>query len=196
MRKILLFTLLIPFILGGCNNKNSNPKEGEQYINVLVNQITLEEEQQYQIQTEIIKKGTIVFYSSNNEEVASVSDDGLVTAKKEGEATINIRGGRDTYSLFVTVVPYQAHDSLQIILEKDTFTIGVGDNYVLPLAVKYGNDVIENPNLTITPEVSDIIKISDLDLSITGKSVGTTRCLVTASYNQEEASKIFTVIVY
>lgn len=194
MKKLLLFTLLIPFILGGCSNKGNNSKQNDQYINVLVNQITLEEDEQYQIQTEIVKKGTIVFYSSNNEEVATVDDNGLVTAKNVGEATINIRGGRDTYSLFVTVVPYQAHDSLQIVLDKDSFTIEVDDIYVLPLVVKHGNDVIDNPNLSYTYENEGIVSI--LGIKMTGESIGTTKCVVTASYNQEEVSKSFTVTVY
>lgn len=194
MKKLLLLAFIIPFILGGCNGSQNNPKESEQYINVPVNQITLEEEQQYQIETEIIKKGTIVFYSSNNEEVASVNDDGLITAKQAGEATINIRGGRDIYSVFVTVIPYQAHDSLQIVLEKESFTIEVEDKFLLPLTVKHGNDVIENPSLTYTYQNKDIISISDL--VVTGLSVGTTKCIVTASYNQEEVSKSFTVTVY
>lgn len=191
--KKLLFLLLIPFVLGGCNKKEK-VEEKEQYINVAVNEISLEEEEQYQIQTEIIKKGTIVFYSSNNEDVAIVSDSGLVTAIKEGEATINIRGGKDTYSLFVTVSPYQAHDSLQIVLDKETFTLAVNDEYVLPLTVKHGNDVINNPTLSYTYEKEGIISISDF--TMTALAVGETKCVVTATYNQEEVSKSFQVAVY
>lgn len=196
MKKLLLLALLFPFILVGCDKKEEEPQPEvkEPYINVSVTEVTLEEEQQYQIVTEILKKGTIVFYSSNNDEIATVTDDGLVTAVKAGETTINIRGGKDSYSLFVTVLPYQAHDSLQIVLEKEEFTLAVNDKYNLPLTVKYGNEIILNPALTYTYETQGIVSIEGIE--VTAKAVGTTKCVVTATYNEEEVSKIFTVTVY
>ena len=82
MRKALLPLLAIPFILLGCNNNQGGGHKPaptpEQYINVEVNQITLEVEETYQINTEILVENTIVFYSSNNKGVATVTEDGLV----------------------------------------------------------------------------------------------------------------------
>ena len=198
MKKLLLFALLFPFILVGCNEKKEEeppqPEEKESYINVAVTEVTLEEEEQYQIVTEILKKGTIVFYSSNNDEIATVTDDGLVTALKAGETTINIRGGKDSYSLFVTVLPYQAHDSLQIVLEKEEFTLAVNDKYNLPLTVKYGNEVFSSATLSYTYEVQGIVSIEGIE--VTAKAVGKTKCVVTATYEEEEVSKVFTITVY
>ena len=193
MKKLFLLALLIPFALCGCNKKGGSENK-EQYINVAVNEVSIHEEETYQIETEIIKKGTIVFYSSNNETVALVNDEGLVTAISEGEAIISVRGGKDTYNVYVTVLPYQPHDSLQVVLTKDSFTIAVNDVYVLPITVKFGNEVIENPNLSYTYEQGGIVSISNLEM--TGLSAGNTTCVVTASYLDEQASKSFTVKVY
>lgn len=193
MKRLFFLTLLVPFILGGCNKSNQT-SEQEQYINVQVNELTLEEEEQYQIVTDIIKKGTIVFYSSSNEEVASVTDEGLITAHQQGNAIINVRGGKDTYSIFVTVVPFQAKDSLQIVLLKEEFTLAVNDEYLLPLTVKYGNEEIKDPTLTYIYETEGIVSINSL--LVTALSVGETRCVVTASYQQKEVSKSFKVTVY
>ena len=198
MKKKLLLTLLIlPFLLG-CKNKTNNNSSstvpGEQYINVDVNEVTLMEDDTYQINTSIIKSGTIVFYSSADDTVASVSDSGLITALKEGQTNVTVRGGKDTFNIFVTVLPFQAKDSLQIVMEKDSFTLAKGDEYVLPLQVKMGNQVINDANMLFTIENEDMVLINGL--TVTALKEGETKCLVTASYQQQEVSKGFNIIVY
>ena len=197
MKKKLLLTLLIlPFLLGcKSNNKNtSSSVPSEQYINVDVNEVTLMEDDTYQINTSIIKSGTIVFYSSADDTVASVSDTGLITALKEGQTNVTVRGGKDTFNIFVTVLPFQAKDSLQIVMEKDSFTLAKGDEYVLPLQVKMGNQVINDANMLFTIENEDMVSINGL--TVTALKEGETKCLVTASYQQQEVSKGFNIIVY
>ena len=198
MKKLLLALLLVPLLLTGCNKKDQNSGGSgtvtEQYIHVPVNEITLMEEKTYQIETEIIKTGTIVFYSSDDEEIASVSDDGLVTAVKEGETTINVRGGRDSYVIFVTVTPYQAEESLRIVLQKESFVLEVGDEYILPLTVKLGNEVIENPVLSYSYENDGIVSIEGT--IVNALSAGTTKCVATATYENKEVSKSFSITVY
>lgn len=194
MKKILLALLVMPFLLGCQNNQKQSSAPAEQYIQVNVEDLTLMEDETYQIQTNIIRTGTIVFYSSADESVATVSDSGLITAVKEGQTTITVRGGKDTYNIFVEVLPYQAKDSLQIVLEKESFTLEVGDEYVLPLQVKLGNEAIDNATLSFEFEHDNIVSVNGL--TITALSVGTTKCLVTASYQQEEVSKGFNITVY
>ena len=194
MKKILLFMLLIPFALCGCKKSGSSSSEPEHYINVPTSEVSLEVEETYQLDVEIIKKGTIVFYSSANEDIATVTDEGLITAINEGETTISVRGGQDVYTVFVNVIPYQAKDSLQIVLEKEEFVIEVNDEYILPLTVKYGNEIIENPSLSYTYENEGVVSI--VGNVVTGLKEGETRCVVTASYEQKEVSKSFKITVY
>lgn len=194
MKKRLLMLLLIPFLLGCKNNKESSVAPAEQYINVPVEELTLMEDDTYQIETEIIKAGTIVFYSSMNEEVATVTDDGLITAIKEGSTDIVVRGGKDTFNIYVEVLQFQAKDSLQIVLDKESFTLGVGDDYLLPLKVMMGNTVINDAALTF--DISDTTVASINNLTITALSAGTTKCVATAKYGQEEVSKGFNITVY
>lgn len=188
----------MPLLLVGCNQNNQSSGGSEtvtdQYINVPITEVSLMEEKTYQIETQIIKAETLVFYSSNNEEIASVTDNGLVTANKVGETTINVRGGRDSYIVFITVTPYQAEASLQIILEKDTFTLEKDDEYILPLTVKLGNEIIDNPHLSYTYEVDGIVSI--IGTTVTATMVGTTKCVATATYENKEVSKSFTITVY
>ena len=192
MKKLLLALLLIPFLLVGC--KKSSKTSSEQYINVEVSELTLMEDDTYQIETTIIKTGTIVFYSSQNSNIATVNDDGLITAVKAGETTITVRGGKDSYNIFVTVNPFQAHDSLQIVLEKESYTLAVNDEYLLPLQVKFGNQVVEDVALDFEIENPAVIGINGL--IVKALSVGTSKCVVTASYREEVVSKGFNVTVY
>ena len=197
MRKALLPLLAIPFILLGCNKQGGGSKPvptPEQYINVAVTQVTLEEEETYQIVTEVLVENTIVFYSTNNKNVATVTDEGLVTAVAAGETMINIRGGKDYYSVFVTVMPYQAKDSVQIVLTKKSYTLSVDDEFVLPLVVKYGNDAIEDYEISYLYENNGIVSIDGVNM--TALSAGTTRVVATATYNNQSASESFTVTVY
>ena len=196
MKKLSISLLFLASIslFGGCKNKKNNVTPTEQYIQVKVTDLSLMEDDTYQINTEIIKSGTIVFYSSADESVATVSDSGLITAVKKGETTITVRGGKDTYTIFLEVTPYQAKDSLQIMLDKESFTLAVGDEYTLPLQVKLGNVVINDAQLSFNIEQAGIISINGL--VITAQSAGTTKCIATATYQQESVSKIFTVVVY
>ena len=194
MKKRLLALLLIPFLLGCKNKGNSSVPHSEQYINVPVEELTLMEDDTYQIETEIIKAGTIVFYSSMNEEIVTVNDSGLVTALHAGTTDIVVRGGKDTFNIYVEVLPFQAKDSLQIVLDKDSFTLGVGEDYLLPLKVMVGNTVINDAELTFG--VSDPAIASISGLTVTALSAGTTKCLATAKYGQEEVSKGFNITVY
>ena len=193
MKKAFLSLLLVPFLLAGCS-KSSKASSTEQYIQVDVVELTLMEDDTYHIEPNIIKKGTIVFYSSANESIATVSDEGLITAIKAGETTITIRGGKDSYNIFLTVNPFQAHDSLQIVMEKESYTLAVSDEYVLPLQVKKGNEIINDPTLDFTIEKPSIISINSL--TVTALNAGTTKCVVTTSYQEEVVSKGFSITVY
>ena len=92
------------------------------------------------------------------------------------------------------VTPYQAHDSLQIVLTKESFTLEVGDEYALPLTVKMGNEIIDYPTLSYAFSDNTIVSIQGT--MVTALKAGTTSCVVTASYQEQEVSKGFTISVY
>lgn len=197
MKKLLVALFTLPFILLGCNKQGGGHKPTptpEQYINVAVSQVTLEELETYQIETEVLVENTIVFYSSNNSDVATVTEEGLVTAVALGETSINVRGGRDYFSVFITVTTYQAKDSLQVTISKKNFALEVNDTFVLPLAVKYGNFVVNNYEISYLYENNGIVSIENNIM--TALSVGTTKVVATTTYNDQTASESFTVTVY
>ena len=212
MKKKFFAILVFPLLLSGCSfdffglfkKKNNNQNEGsdsgevtpqqeDHYISVTESEISMEVGLEYQINIVELKK-TIIICQSSNENVASVTQSGLVTAKAPGEATISISGGKDRFNVFVTVLPPEAKDSLQIVMVKESFTIALGDEYTLPFTVKLGSQVIENASLSYEYETEGIVSISGLD--VTALSVGTTKCVVTASYNELTTSSSFSITVY
>ena len=57
MKKLLLSLLLIPFLLVGCkNNGKKSETKTDQYINVVVDEVSMMEEETYQIQTELMDR--------------------------------------------------------------------------------------------------------------------------------------------
>ena len=194
MKRLFLALLSLPcLLLGGCNKSSGGEKEIEHSINVPINEVSLVEGHQFTIPIEIIKQ-TIVVCRSNDEEIATVTREGVITAIKEGETSISISGGQDHFIVFVTVFAESASDSLQIVMPKYDFTVQKGDTYTLPISVRYGNEEIDEAQLTYEYEVDNIISISSLTL--TALNEGTTKCVVTASYDELEVSEIFTVTVY
>ena len=203
MKKLFLSMLLFPLILGGCSffNKNSNTPQQEEeqevvedhYIEVSITDLSLEVDEQYQIVITQLKK-TIVLCQSNDDSIARVTQNGLVTAVAPGETTITISGGKDRYIVFVSVLPPEAKDSLQIVMVKTSFTISLDDEYILPLTVKLGNEVVNNPTLNYTFETAGIVSISGLN--VTPIAAGTTKCVVAASYNDLTTSSSFNITVY
>ena len=183
MKKLFVTLLIVPFLFG-CKNKKNNVVPAEQYIKVSVEELSLMEDDTYQINTEIVKSVTIVFYSSADESIATVS-----------ERSITIRGGKDTYTIFLEVLPYQAKDSLQIVLPKDSYVLAVNDTYTLPLEIKVGNAPVNDVVPSFSFENENIASI-DEDFLITAKAIGSTKCLITASYQQQVVNKSFIVIVY
>ena len=81
-----ILSLLAVTSLGGCN---SAQETSDVVINV-TNKVSLKEGETYQINISVTGSEDIVLYKSDNTTVASVNDEGLVTALKEGKANITI----------------------------------------------------------------------------------------------------------
>lgn len=193
MKKLFLSLLFIPALLTGCGENSTPTPVAEHCINVGINEVTLYEGDDFQIPIEVIKPA-IIICRSNNEEIATVNHEGLINAISEGETSISISGGADRYLIFVTVLKETSKSSLSIDMPKNEFTLEVGDEYELPLKVKYGLEEIKEPRLSYEYEIADIISITNYTISTL--NVGYTKVVVTASYDDLEISEIFTVTVY
>ena len=193
MKKVLLAILLFPFLLVGCKNSSGGDSGNQHSINVPINEVSILEGEQYTVPVEVIKR-TIIVYRSNNEEIVTISRDGVITAIKEGETTVTISGGGDNFIVFVTVMAKSAEDSLQIVMPKYDFTMKKDDKFTLPLTVKYGNEVVDNPTMSYVYENEGVVSITGLE--VTANAVGETTCLATATWGELSVSELFTITVY
>ena len=112
------------------------------------------------------------------------------------DVVVDIREGSPTYGKHTAVLlkPYDSHDSLQIVLDKDSFTLAVNDTFNLPISVKLGNQIINDALISYTIGNPQVVSISNN--VVTALSAGTTKCVATASYLEEEVSKGFNITVY
>ena len=126
-----------------------------------------------------------IVWSSSNEEVAAVSEDGVVTAISVGTATITAKCGEVSAICNVTVKPILA---TSIILNKETLELVIGENETLAAAI----DPESTTDKTIAWSSSDenVATVSH-DGVVTAVSVGETTITATCG----EATATCEVIV-
>ena len=195
MKKKLFSLLLLPFLFA-CSSisyQEDPKKEVEKYIEVSTDKISIPLDGTYQLEVTIIEEYTIVFYSSEDENIVTIDDKGLISTVNYGETSVVVRGGKDTYVIPVEVIEQSTVDALQIVLPRDSYNIEVDDVYVLPISTKLGNEVVD---ATITYEIEDSTVISINNNVIKGLKSGASKVVATATYNDEEVSKGFVINVY
>lgn len=202
MKMKRLFVLLpLITLLFGCNNKsNSKPSGGgeviQNAITLNVNTISISEEKTFQLEATVdpALQKYLLFWSSENEDVALVDDNGLVTAVKKGYTIIVAQVGKYFARCAIEVTNYVPVDSLSVSLDKTTFTLNVNDTYELTPVVRLGNQFIEN--YTVTSLISNTEVISYSNGVITALHAGNADILLTYSYLEYSVQQLLHVAVY
>lgn len=107
-------------------------------------------------------------WSSSNASVLSINANGVVSAKKEGQATVSVKMGNVSATITVKVIKSKVKVS-SISVNKATTTIKMGSTEKLTVSVK-PNDAT-NKNVTWASSNSKIVKVSS-NGTITGISKG------------------------
>lgn len=95
MKKLLLFLLVLPFVLGSCGSDDDDDS-----ISLKETEKVLKYGETYQINATSSNK---ISYTSENKYHATVSESGLVTAGRIGETQISVSDGKSTKKFKVTV---------------------------------------------------------------------------------------------
>ena len=198
--KRLICLLAFATMLFGCNKASKNNSNNN---NVIQNAITLNattisvsEEKTFQLEATVDPslERYLLFWSSEDERVATVSDDGLVTAIKTGYTIIVAQVGKYFARCAVEVTNYEPMDSLSVSFERTTFNLNVDDTYELTPVVKLGSEVIEQ--YTVASLISDDEVISYSNGVITALSAGNADILLTYSYLEYSVQQLLHVAVY
>lgn len=126
-----------------------------------------------------------VVWSSNNKEIAEVSNNGTVTAKALGTATITATVGSYTATCEVTVaVPVTG-----VSLDKETMSLTAGSTGTLVATITPANAT--NQNLTWTSDNEEVATVSDGVVSAV--AAGTANITVTTDDGGKTATCVVTV---
>ena len=129
-------------------------------------------------------KGSLVFWSVRDKDVAEVTDDGVVKGIGVGNTILYAQCGDYTALCAVTVLPYEAPEDLTIVLPKTEYSLNVGDKYELPLKARFGKDYADGVSFKFQTDGDAIV----------------VKVLITATYVEEgtefTAYKYITVYVY
>lgn len=127
-----------------------------------------------------------VIWTSSDSEVASVDENGVVTAKHSGEAVITAKTADGGFTAECKVTALQRVK--EIVLSHESITVNKGKTAVLTAAVLPEDSY--NKNFTWSTDVDGIIEIAD-DGTVTGLKVGT----VTVTVTTEDGAKTDTCFV-
>lgn len=136
---------------------------------------------------------TVTSFESNNAEVASVSESGLVTANKAGTATVKVVTSLQGQALArIEVLSSDFVYLPSIVFDFTSLVLQKGDDYALGYTVLYKGNAV---NAVVSFDSDDQTVATVDGKTLTAKGVGS--CTVTASceYDNQKTVATFTVTV-
>ena len=205
--KRLLCLLALAPTLSACNlfkkNKEETPQEqhedSQESQNLLVlntNSISLPEEKTYKLEATIDPSLSkyLLFWSIEDESVATITDTGLVTAVKIGYTICVAQCGKYQARCAIEVTPYVPEDTLSVYFEQTNYVLNVNDTYILSPVVKFGRETVTT--YTSAAQISNTSVIDYANDVITAKSAGESDLLITYSYQEYSVQQLLHVVVY
>ena len=192
----LLAALLCLFCFSACGEEE-NPDQSsatENTIEFVQNQITLSVGESVQAEVTTSKKNVFVFWSIRDEDIASVSDDGVITALAEGQTICYAEFGGVKAICQINVLPKSAQPLLSVTVPyPNELTLYTGGTLALKPSVKLGDDTVEGAQTSYVLTGVDVVKVEDG--VVTALCVGTATISIQAIYNNQTASLLLTVTV-
>lgn len=206
IKRILCLFALIP-CLSACNwfKKNKEEPQEEQredsgetqkMLVLNTNSISIPEEKTFKLEATIDASLSkyLLFWSVEDESIAKVSDDGLVTGVKIGYTICVAQCGKYQARCAIEVTPYVPEDTLSVSFEKTSYILNVNDTYTLNPVVKFGRETITS--YTSSAQISNTSVISYTSDVIIAKAAGESDLLLTYSYLEYSVQQLLHVVVY
>lgn len=185
---LLIFSLL----LGGCTGEIPHVEPPVDVLptpSIRLNEenVTLNVNDTYQIQSYVYNTNKYPSFTSSDKTILEVTQGGLVTALKEGRASVTI--SVDDIQKNCYFVVYKNTYSPSIFLNVNNLELYVGDKYVVTASLSYKNEEpIENVNFNFavdadsTPSLIGLSKKSKNSAEIVANRVGDIKLTVSCSY--------------
>lgn len=203
MKKLL--SVLVAMLLGVCcftacggktqeSSNNSSEVKQENTIEFVNNEITLQIGESMQLEVVTSKPNVYVFWSVRDASVASISDDGVVTAIAEGQTICYAEFAGKSAMCLVKVVSKGVEPVLSISASyaENSVMMYKGETLSMSITVKLGDTVVENAQVEYAV-ASNIASVTNGILS--ADEVGETTITVTAKYNGQTATTTIAVTI-
>ena len=161
----------------------------EMYFEKTDVQITLEE-----IVTLHVLNGQGVVWSSTEETVATVEQNGTVTPHAVGETIIKATKGKEIAMCRIEVVAARAKSVLSLTLNKQSITLFEGDSFSISAIVKNGSETV-NGTLSWSSADAEVATVAQTGV-ITALKAGKTNVTVSLEYLGERINKTVSVTVF
>ena len=191
-----LMCLLCFFSCGKGKEDSSLSSEGKNgTIAFVQNEVTISIGESVQLEVETTKKNVFIFWSIRDENLATVSDDGVITALAEGQTICYAEFAGERVMCLVKIVSPQAMPLLSISVpyEGESVTLYVGDSLAINAIVRLGDSVVTDAQVEYEITQTDIVQVEGNKM--VGKKVGEATVLIRATYENQVASLTLTVKV-
>ena len=204
MRKLLcciLASMTIIFGLTACEqgqqseNSTSSTQQSSNSIEFVQAELQLEIGESVQAEVTTSRKNVPIFWSIRDEEIASVSNKGVITALAAGETVCYAEFGGETAMCLVKIKEKSAIPELSVSVPyyNSQVTMYLNGSLNLNAIVKLGDELITDATLEYTvddPQVAAVV-----NGALTAKLIGNTTVIVTATYNGQTTSTLVSVRV-
>lgn len=193
---IALMCLLCFFSCGKGKEDSSLSSEGKNgTIAFVQNEVTISIGESVQLEVETTKKNVFIFWSIRDENLATVSDDGVITALAEGQTICYAEFAGERVMCLVKIVSPQAMPLLSISVpyEGESVTLYVGDSLAINEIVRLGDSVVTDAQVEYEITQTNIVQVEGNKM--VGKKVGEATVLIRATYENQVASLTLTVKV-
>ena len=193
---IALMCLPCFFSCGKGKEDSSSSSEGKKgTIAFVQNEVTISVGESVQVEVETTKKNVFIFWSIRDENLATVSDDGVITALAEGQTICYAEFAGERVMCLVKIVSSQAKPLLSISVpyEGESVTLYVGDSLAINAIVRLGDSVVTDAQVEYEITQTDIVQVEGNEM--VGEKVGEATVLIRATYENQVASLTLTVKV-
>ena len=192
---ITVSSLLFLVGLSSCNKNSTSYEESFESPTIQLSEkkVNISVGDTFQLVASTSETSMKVFWFVRDSDIASIDNNGLVTALKVGNTVCYAQVGKNTAMCAINVTPYQPDSSLIVTCSVENITLSVGDEYVLPLNVYYGNEVVTDYNLTVSSENENVCNYDNGLLK--ALSDGESKILITVNYQEAFDQLLLDVLV-
>lgn len=197
MKRIVYCILTVLLGLGcltACNKGGENSSSSEQTstketnnLHITTNEVTLSVGESVQLEATVDMENVFIFWSVRDENIATVTTGGLLTAVAEGETICYATFAGETSMCLVKVLGETAKPLLSVNSQyADGIKLLVGDSFDPSIVVKLGDSIVNDA--AIEYSVSDASVAGVEDGEIIAKGVGDATVSVKVTYGEETVS--------